>query len=84
MGKVSLTIARLKAGLIPTQRTNYFSVVGMKKSESIASDCKTASRHVARSKFCSTAHVLLFITHTHTLVVLQLTLLVVVVLQLTH
>jgi len=49
MGKVSLTIARLKSGLIPNQRTNFG--VGMKKSESSAIDCKSASRHVAKSKF---------------------------------
>jgi len=49
MGKVSLTVARLKSGLIPNQPTNL--CVGMKKSESIASDCKSASRQVAKSKF---------------------------------
>jgi len=50
MGKVSLTVARLKCGLIPNQRANC-SGVGMKKSESIASECKSASRQVAKSKF---------------------------------
>jgi len=48
MGKVSLTVARLKSGLIPNQRPNCS--IGIKKSESIASDCKSANRQVAKSK----------------------------------
>jgi len=49
MGKVSLTVTRLKSGLIPNQRPNC--TVGMKKSESTISDCKNTSRQIAKSKF---------------------------------
>jgi len=51
MGKVSLTVARLKSGLIPNQHLNC--TVGMKKSESIASDCKSANRQITKSEFYS-------------------------------
>lgn len=46
MGKVSLTVTRLKSGLIPNQRPNC--TVGMKKSESTISDCKNTSRQIAK------------------------------------
>jgi len=58
MGKVSLTVARLKSGLIPNQRPNCN--IAMKKSESVASDCKSANRQLAKSKF----HCLLVVSFT--------------------